>query len=186
MFRFLCIFSFLVILCGCTPDQQSKSFKDRYDAYANPQLDYEEVKKRRSTDVTQWSMDATVFEYAWKLRETDVPINELEDFADAIIRRMDAKNLEEYLGIQDEIDRLYFWLTDKLSAKRAYEKYDTPSRHWESYEAFTRDIVLWRFYIIRDEEGIQQMLAVLEYYKFMLSFDPDNVLQLQKAQYPKR
>ena len=180
MLRFLCIFC-VVLLCGCTPNQQSKTFKERYNAYADPELNYEEVKKRRSTDATQWSTDATLFDYAWKLRNTDVPINELEDFADAIIRRMDAKNLEEYLEIQDEIDILYFWLTDKLSAKRAYEKYRTPSRHWESFEAFTRDIVLWRFYIIRDEEGIQKMLAVLEYYKFLLSFDPDDAFQIGRG-----
>jgi hypothetical protein len=163
-----------MICCGCTDNPQHKTFKERYNAYADPQLDYEEVKKRRSAD-------ATLFDYAWHLRNTDVPINELEDFVDAIIRRMDAKNLEEYLEIQDEIDVLYFWLTDKLSAKRAYEKYRLPSRHWETFEAFTRDIVLWRFYIIRDEEGIQKMLAVLEYYKFLLSFDPDDALRIRRG-----
>ncbi|MDE0686997.1 MAG: hypothetical protein OXI61_02410 [Candidatus Poribacteria bacterium] len=182
MIRFLCyLYIVAIICCGCTDNPQNKTFKERYNAYADPQLDYEEVKKRRSTDATQWSPDATLFNYAWHLRDTDVPINELEDFADAIIRRMDAKNLEEYLEIQDEIDLLYFWLTDKLSAKRAYEKYLTPSRHWESFEAFTRDIVLWRFYIIRDEEGIQKMLATLEYYKFLLSFDPDDASRIRRG-----
>ena len=179
MLRFLCIFC-VVIFCGCTTNQQRKTFKEKYNAYADPQLDYEEVKKRRSTDATQWSTDATLFDYAWKLRNVDTPINKLEDFADAIIRRMDAKTLPEYLKIQDEIDILYFWLTDKLSAKRAYEKYRVPSRHWETFEVFVRDVVLWRFYIIRDEEGIQKMLATLQYYKFLLSFDPDDALRIRR------
>lgn len=135
MLRFLCYFYLVaIILCGCTNNAERNTFKEKYDAYADPQLNSEEFKTREFPEHIE--------NYAWNLRDTDVPVNKLEDFVDAIIRRMDAKTLPEYLKIQDEIDILYFWLTDKLSAKRAYEKYRIPSRHWNSFEAFTRDIVL--------------------------------------------
>lgn len=171
MLRSLCLsFIVAVVLCGCTTDH-SPTFKEKYNAYADPQLGSEEFRKQQFPDHVQ--------DYAWKLRNADIPINELENFADAIIRRMDAKTLPEYLGIQDEIDTLYFLLTASTSAKRAYEKYGTPSRQWEVFDAFVRDTILWRFYIIRDEEGIQTMLDTILYYKFYLSFDPDDALKLR-------
>ena len=173
MLRFFCYFCLVaILLCGCTNTPEHNTFKEKYDAYADPQLNSEAFRTR--------AFPEHIFNYAWKLRQTDVPINKLEDFADALIRRMDAKTLPEYLKIQDEIDLLYFSLTDNLSAKRASEKYRTPSRHWHTFEVFTRDIVLWRFYIIRDEEGIQKMLTTLQYYKFLLSFDPDDALRIRR------
>lgn len=47
MLRFPCILLITAVICGCTNNQQSKTLKERYNAYADPQLDYEEVKKRR-------------------------------------------------------------------------------------------------------------------------------------------
>lgn len=47
MLRFPCILLMIAVIYGCTNNQHSKTFKERYNAYADPQLDYEEVKKRR-------------------------------------------------------------------------------------------------------------------------------------------
>ena len=98
----------------------------------------------------------------------DVPINELERFADAIIRRMDAKNLEEYLAIENQIKSLFFLLRSSPSAKRAEEKYGFYTTHWEVYEEYARDL-FFDYYFVRDAADIEEMIKTIQFARYLIS-----------------
>ena len=55
-----------------------------------------------------------------------LPISVLEDFIDAIVQRMDAKNLTEYRAAQDRLDTLYRQLRDTLDMDEHKTLYTWP------------------------------------------------------------
>ncbi|MDE0086895.1 MAG: hypothetical protein OXU23_14340 [Candidatus Poribacteria bacterium] len=150
MFRFLCILlAITVALCGCTIYQQTDTFKKKYNVYTEPVINYSN-KVIAISGASPYDAEAFVF--------CDVPISKLEDFADAIIRRMDAKTLKEYLEIQDEIDTFYIQLRDFLS--------DNPKR--EDLSQLGKRAI-FGYYITRDAHGIRNMFATVQYTKHLKS-----------------
>ena len=102
-----------------------------------------------------------VYHHAQLFLDNYVPIKELEDFADAIIRRMDAKNLSEYHEIQDEIDRLHSVLRGVIHPPR-------PEVGWEEiwYEKKVTDILL-HYYSIRSEPHIPDMVKTVQFTRYL-------------------
>ena len=159
MFRFLCIF-IVVGLCGCTLHQQSntfkesKTFKERYDIYADPKPDYS------NPAISIPNADpypAIAFEMC------ELPISMLEDFVDAIIRRMDAKNLAEYHVAQNRLDTLYWQLHNLLNMDENTTLYTWPKGY--AYRT------LLRYYRIRDEFGLKRAFGTVQYMKYQLTVE---------------
>ncbi|MCY4568944.1 MAG: hypothetical protein OXD49_11615 [Candidatus Poribacteria bacterium] len=113
MLRFLCILLVVACVCGCTIDPQRNTFKEKYDVYAKIEIDAASITLPLYHDSPE-----TEFYHSQLLLDQYIPIKELEAFADAIIRRMDAKNLSEYHKIQDEIDRLHSLLRGVIHPPR--------------------------------------------------------------------
>ena len=148
MFKFLCIFM-VMILCGCTNHQQSKTFKERYDIYADPKPDY---SNPAISIPNAEPYPALAFE------KCKLPIPTLEDFIDAITRRMDAKNLEEYHGAQDRLDTLFLQLRNMLEMDEHKSLYTFPEGY--AYR------VLLSYYMIRDEFQLKHAFATIQWMKY--------------------
>ena len=104
MSKFLCIL-LVVSLCSCTIHQQSNTFKEKYNIYTEPKPDF----SNRVIAIP----DAQPYP-AMAYEQCGLPISMLEDFIDAIVRRMDAKNLTEYHAAQDRLDAIFYQLRDIL------------------------------------------------------------------------
>ncbi len=150
MLRFLCIFCGVAIICGCTPDPQSNTFKERYNVYAEIEMN------EGSTELPFPNSSPHAASY---LIKSSIPIKQVEDFADAIVRRMDAKTLAEYLELQDEIDERY---------GRILRRSINP-RQWKSLVGYSKDTVLFGFYVARDEDSIRRMVMTVQHAKYMIS-----------------
>ncbi len=105
----------------------------------------------------------TEFYHSQLLLDQYIPIRELEAFADAIIRRMDAKTLAEYHQIQDEIDELHSMLRTVIHPPRE-------DVGWSEilFEKKARDILL-HYYSIRDEKHISGMLKTVQFARYLKS-----------------
>ena len=98
----------------------------------------------------------------------DVPINELEDFADALIRRMGARTIAEHRVVQEEIDTLYQNLLNSVNADRGVAKYGY-ERHLEVMETDVSHNVLPSFYNTCREADIKKMVATIQYTRYLIS-----------------
>ncbi|MDE0482900.1 MAG: hypothetical protein OXI67_10005 [Candidatus Poribacteria bacterium] len=154
MFRPLCVLSAIAVaLCGCTIYQQTDTFKEKYNVYAEPKIVVRNGPEHHALPIPYASpYPAEAFMFC------NVPINKLEDFADAIIRRMDAKTLKKYLEIQDEIDTLYIQLRDFLSDNSKREDLSQLGKR-----------AIFGYYITRDAHGIRNMFATVQYTKHLKS-----------------
>ena len=158
MFRTLCILlGMTVVLCGCTPHQQSETFKEKYNVYAEIEID-----KGLKLPIYHDSPE-TEFYQSQLLLDQYIPIKELEAFADAIVRRMDAKTLTEYHQIQDEIDQLHSTLRAVIHPPR-----ENVGWHEILFEKKARDTLL-HYYSIRDEKHIPGMLKTVQFARYLKS-----------------
>ena len=160
MFRVLCIF-IVVGICGCTLHQQSntfkdsKTFKERYNIYADPKPDY---SNPAISIPNAEPYPALAFEMC------EFPISTLEDFVDAIIRRMDAKNLAEYHVAQNRLDTLYWQLRNMLKMSEGQKTlYTWPEGHAYRY--------LLSYYMIRDEFRLKSAFGTVQYMKYQRTFE---------------
>ena len=153
MVRPLCfLFTIAVILCGCTTHPQRITFQEKYDIYADPVVDY--------SNMVIAIPDAEPYP-AMAFIECGLKISDLEDFIDAIVRRMDAKNLTEYHAIQDELDTLFRKLRTDLGMDDTKTFYT-----WPEGKAYR---VLLGYYTTRDEYGLKAAFATVQYVKHQLS-----------------
>ena len=88
----------VVILCGCTTHQQKITFQEKYDIYADPVVDY--------SNMVIAIPEAQPYP-AMAFRQCGLDLDKLQNFINAIARRMDAINLVQYHAIQNEVDELY-------------------------------------------------------------------------------
>ncbi|MCG9133447.1 hypothetical protein J5I95_17385 [Candidatus Poribacteria bacterium] len=152
MSKFLCIL-LVVILCGCTHHQQSNTFKEKYDIYAEPKPDF-----------SNWVIaipGASPYP-AMAYEQCGLPISMLEDFIDAIVRRMDAKNLTEYDAAQDRLDTIFNQLHNMLKMEEGHKTLYT----WPEGYAYRH---LLGDYMIRDEAALKTAYATIQYMKYQLS-----------------
>ena len=159
MIRFLCGL-FVVILCGCATHHQSDTFKEKYNVYAEPEI--VDVESGYYSLPVEWASPypAEAFMFC------DVPTNELADFVDAIVRRMDAENLPEYLAIQNQIDTLFRRLRVSICYQRGKEKYGNFGNPVFLEERARR--ALFGYYMTRDENGIRNAVATVQYTRYLI------------------
>ena len=148
--KFLCIL-LVVILCGCTTDQQRPTFKEKYNIYADPVIDH---RNKVIPIPGAEPYPAQVF------RECGLQLSELEDFINAIVRRMDAKNLTEYHAIQDRMDTLFRQFHQDLEMDKNKTLYTSPEG--KAYR------VLLDYYMIRTEDRLKIAFATVQYMKYQL------------------
>ena len=152
MFRVLCILC-VVGFCGCTIHQQSNTFKERYNIYAEPKPDF----SNRVIAIPGASpYPAMAYE------QCGLPISMLEDFIDAIVRRMDAKNLTEYDAAQDRLDTIFIQLRNMLKMEEGQKTLYT----WPEGYAYRH---LLGDYMIRDEAELKTAFATVQYMKYQSS-----------------
>lgn len=152
------------ILWSCSHQPQSNTFKEKYNVYAELERDEQGAPKLPFENEFEASLSPGRY-----LVICDVPIDALEAFADAIVRRMDAKTLSEYLALQDEIERFFHLLVASPSVNRADEKYGTFTRWAETYEDQVKNVILPSFFFARDEESIREMVFTVRYARYLMS-----------------
>ena len=162
MLRLFCVLVVAGLLCSCTDQPQRTAFKEKYNVYAELEIE-EGSAALPSPDPSQSTIDNGLH-----LTRCDVPIEAFAAFADVIVRRMDARTLSEYLDIQDEIDTRYFQILKSPSTNRADEKYGTFTRHGNIYEDYVKKL-FFDYYILRDEAGIRDMVATVQYTRYLMS-----------------
>ncbi|MDE0017776.1 hypothetical protein F4009_17040 [Candidatus Poribacteria bacterium] len=152
MSKFLCIlFAIALILCGCATHPQKITFQEQYNIYADPVVDYSNmVIAIPGAD----PYPAMAFE------QCGLDIDTLQDFIDAIVRRMDARNLVQYHAIQNEVDELYRKLCNTLDMNDTKTLYTWPEGY--AYR------VLSGYYKTRDEYGLKAAFATIQYMKYQL------------------
>ena len=160
MLRFLGILLVVACVCGCTIDPQRNTFKEKYDVYAKIEIDAASIRLPIYHDDPE-----TAFYYSQLFVDNYLPIKELEAFADAIIRRMDAKNLSEYHQIQDEIDRLHASLRDVIHEPRQEVGW---AEIWREKKVIDR---LLHYSAIRDETHIPDMLKTVQFARYLSDKD---------------
>ena len=148
--RFLFYFCVIAVTCGCTADQQRKTFKERYNIYADPKIDYSN-KVIAIPGARPYPAEAFI--------QCGLSIHALEDFIDAIVRRMDAKNFAEYHAIQDQIDKLYIQLRDTIDMD------DKTLHTWPEGYAYRH---LLGMYMERTEDAFKSNFATVQYMKYLL------------------
>ena len=154
MFRFLCILV-VVSLCGCAHHQQSNTFKEKYNIYAEPKPDF----SNRVIVIP----DAQPYP-AMAYEQCGLPISMLEDFIDAIVCRMDAKNLTEYHAAQDRLDTIFYQFRNMLKMDEGQKTLYT----WPEGYAYRH---LLGDYMIRDETGLKYAFATVQYMKYQLTLE---------------
>ena len=160
MLRFFCILLVVACVCGCTIDPQRNTFKEKYDVYAKIEIDAASITLPIYHDDPE-----TAFYYSQLFLDNYLPIEDLEEFADAIIRRMDAKNLSEYHQIQDEIDQLHSSLRDVIHEPRQEVGW---AEIWIEKKVIDR---LLHYYSIRDETHIPDMLKTVQFARYLSDTD---------------
>ena len=153
MSKFLCIL-LVVSLCSCTIHQQSNTFKEKYNIYTEPKPDF----SNRVIAIP----DAQPYP-AMAYEQCGLPISMLEDFIDAIVRRMDAKNLTEYHAAQDRLDAIFYQLRDILGMDEKKTLYTWPEGY--AYRHLLGD------YMIRDEAELKTAFATVQYMKYQLTLE---------------
>ena len=153
MFRALCILC-VVSLCGCTIHQQSNTFKEKYNIYADPKPDY---SNPAISIPNAEPYPAMAFETC------GLQISKLEDFVDALVQRMDAKNLTEYDAAQDRLDTLFMELRNTLEMDDQKTLYTWPEGY--AYR------VLLSYYMIRDETGLKYAFGTVQWMKYQLTLE---------------
>lgn len=153
MFRVLCIFV-VVSLCGCTIHQQSNTLKKRYNIYAEPKPDY---SNPAIAIPNAEPYPAMAFETC------GLQISKLEDFVDALVQRMDAKNLTEYHTAQDRLDTLFIQLRNTLEMDDQKTLYTWPEGH--AYRT------LLSYYMIRDETGLKHAFGTVQWMKYQRTLE---------------
>ena len=154
MFRVLCILC-VVGLCGCTLHQQSNTFKERYNIYADPKPDYSNPAI---------SIPNAEPRPAMAFKQCGFPIPLLEDFVDAITCRMDAKNLAEHHIAQNRLDTLFYQLRNLLKMSEGEKTLYT----WPEGHAYR---TLLSYYMIRDEFGLKHAFGTVQYMKYQRTFE---------------
>ncbi|MDE0482931.1 MAG: hypothetical protein OXI67_10160 [Candidatus Poribacteria bacterium] len=152
MFRLCILFTIMVILCGCTTHHQKITFKEQYNIYSKPVVDY--------SNMVIAIPDAEP-RPAMAFRKCNLDLYELQQFIDAIVRRMDAKNLVQYHAIQNEVDELYFKLRNTLNMDDTKTLYTWPEGY--AYR------VLNSYYRIRTENHLKTAFATVQYMKHQLT-----------------
>ena len=150
MSKFLCIFT-IVILCGCTIHQQSNTFKEKYNIYTEPEPDYSNPAI---------SIPNAQPRPAEAFKKSKLPISMLEDFIDALVHRMDAKNLTQYHAAQDRLDTLYYQLRNRLKMHEGEKTLYT----WPEGYAYR---YLDSYYRIRDEFHLKGAFGTIQYMKYL-------------------
>lgn len=149
MLRYSCIFT-VVILCGCTIHQQSNTFKEKYNIYAEPKPDF--------SNMVIAIPNAEPYP-AMAFETCKLPISMLEDFIDALVQRIDAKNLTQYHAAQDRLDELFYQLRNMLKMHEGEKTLYT----WPEGYAYR---VLNGYYRIRDEDRLKGAFATIQYMKY--------------------
>ena len=83
----------------------------------------------------------------------------LEDFIDALVQRMDAKNLTQYHAAQDKLDTLFYQLRNMLKMHEGEKTLYT----WPEGYAYR---VLNGYYRIRNEDRLKGAFATIQYMKY--------------------
>ena len=151
--KFLCIL-LVVILCGCTTHPQRITFKEQYNIYSDPVVDHSNMVIA-ITDAEP--RPAMAFE------ECGLDLDTLQHFIDAIVRRMDARNLVQYHAIQNEVDTLYRQLRNTLDLDDTKTLYTWPEGY--AYR------VLRSYYTIRTEDRLKSAFATVQYMKYQLELE---------------
>lgn len=154
MFRVLCIF-IVVSLCGCTLHQQSNTFKERYNVYTKPKPDY---SNPAISIPNAEPYPAMAFETC------GLQISKLEDFVDALVQRMDAKNLTEYYAAQDRLDTLFYQFHNRLKMDEGHKTLYT----WPEGYAYR---VLLSYYMIRDESRLKYAFGTVQWIKYQRTLE---------------
>ncbi len=163
MLRILRCLLIIAVLCGCANDPQHNTFKTRYNVYAELEMDAGSAELSVISESPGDPIDNAKRFVTW-----NISITELEQFADAIIRRMDAKTLAEYHQIQDEIDTLYSRFLEIPPILRDSERFPLPN-HWGSLVDYCKEVTLFGFYVTRDEAAIQNMIKTIQYTRYLMS-----------------
>ncbi len=158
--RIFCALSVILFVFSCATDPPAKTFKEKYDVYA------ELPRNETPGELPFPNLSESTIEHGLHLTRCDIPIDELEVFADAIVRCMDAKTLSEYLEIQDQIDTDYLRLRESPSTVRADEKRGTLTRHGGTYERYVKNL-LFEYYMLRDEASIRDMVVTVQYTRYI-------------------
>jgi len=95
---------------------------------------------------------------AMAFEQCGLPISVLEDFIDALVHRIDAKNLTENHAAQDRLDTLFLRLRDMLEMDEHKTLYTFPEGY--AYR------VLLSYYMTRDEERLKSAFATVQYIKY--------------------
>ena len=148
MFRISCIFV-VVIFFGCAYHQQGNTFKEKYNVYAEPKPDF---SNKVIVIPNAEPYPALAFE------QCGLPISVLEDFIDALVHRIDAKNLTENHAAQDRLDTLFLRLRDMLEMDEHKTLYTFPEGY--AYR------VLLSYYMARNEEQLKSAFATVQYLKY--------------------
>ena len=154
MFRILCILC-VVGLCGCAIHQQSNTFKEKYNIYAEPKPDFSNMVI---------AIPGAEPYPAMAFETCGLQMSALEDFIDALVRRMDAKNLTEYHAVQDRLDTLLLEFRNTLDMDEQKTLYTWPEGY--AYR------VLLSYYMIRDEARLKTAFATVQYMKYQRSQEP--------------
>lgn len=150
--RILCVG--IVMLCGCAKHHESQTFREKYNVYAEP--------------VPVLNNPVTLFPGADHnlmgcIRRFDLPIEMLEAYVDAIARRMDAKTLEEYLEINEEVHNL----CDKLMTRIGLE--DHPFRGSDEGACYRE---LARTLDTHTEWQLEKLFSSLQQVKYQMNLTP--------------
>ena len=154
MFRVLCFFV-VVSLCGCTTDHLSNTFKERYNIYAEPKPDFSNPAIAIPDAQPRPAM---------AYEQCGLPISMLEDFIDAIVCRMDAKNLTEYRAAQERLDTIFYQLRNMLKMDEGQKTLYT----WPEGYAYRH---LLGDYMIRDETGLKYAFGTVQWMKYQRSLE---------------
>ena len=153
MFRYMCIL-LVTILCGCTTHPQRITFQEQYNIYSAPVVDHSNMVIP-ITDAEPYP--AMAFEAC------GLDLDDLQDLIDALVRRMDARNLVQYHAIQNELDEIYRRLGRQLNMDDTKTLYT-----WPEGKAYR---VLNRYYMIRDEYQLKSAFATVQYMKYQAKSD---------------
>lgn len=155
MSKILCIL-LVVLLCGCTTHPQRSTFEEKYNVFKNIELDGDSIDASDQFDVY----------WAKQFLAANISVYHLENFADAIIRRMDARTLQEYHQIQEEVDWWFGHVRTSISPRVPAGKSATAE------QLLTEKIALGallHYYSIRQENYIPGMIKTVQVTRYLHS-----------------